>query len=65
MNLWAKGERRLIQANDGWFDVTDGQEAGVDQRPKSAPAAASPTTKKLKKWIHDEHGGAAADLGES
>lgn len=50
MNMWAKGERRLIQANDGWFDVTDAKKP-VSIKTKVRTGGCVAYNEKLKKWL--------------
>lgn len=50
MNMWAKGERRLIQGNGGWFDVTDAKKP-VMIHTKERTGGCIAYNEKLKKWI--------------
>lgn len=50
MNMWAKGERRLIQSNSGWLDVTDARKPVVVKTPTRTGGCVA-YNGKLKKWI--------------
>lgn len=50
MTLWAKGQRRLIQANGGWLDVTDAKKpVMINTKEKTQGCIAY--NEKLQKWI--------------
>jgi len=50
MNMWAQGERRLIQAQGGWFDVTDAKHP-VLIKTKERTGGCIAYNEKLKKWL--------------
>jgi LVIVD repeat len=50
MNMWAKGERRLLQSNEGWLDVTDAKKP-VTLKTKARTNGCVAYNEKLKKWL--------------
>jgi hypothetical protein len=50
MTLWAKGQRRLIQATGGWFDVTDAKKP-LMIKTKERTQGCIAYNEKLKKWL--------------
>lgn len=50
MNMYAKGERRLIQGRGGWFDVTDAKKP-VMIATKQPTQGCIAYNEKLKKWL--------------
>ena len=50
MTMWAKGERRLIQARNGWLDVTDAKKP-VMVKTKEQTGGCIAYNEKLKKWL--------------
>ncbi|HEY4366712.1 MAG TPA: hypothetical protein VGN07_05710 [Steroidobacteraceae bacterium] len=50
MTMWAKGQRRLLQAQGGWLDVTDAKKpVMIETKEKTGGCIAY--NEKLKKWI--------------
>lgn len=50
MNMYAKGERRLIQGRGGWFDVTDAKKPVMIKTPQPTQGCIA-YNEKLKKWL--------------
>lgn len=50
MNMWARNERRLLQADGGWLDVTDAKRPAMVET-KTPTGGCIAYNEKLKKWL--------------